>query len=384
MMFYRLPPAGNRIELSECHTDKWQLPEFLSSKSYFFDSGASSLAAALVAVIKRSKIPAPEVLMPAYVCPEVVSAILYAGGKPVLVDFEVDRAQMSLEALSRALTANSCAVVAVNLFGIPERLSEIREVIAGHSSLCVVEDSAQAFPEGDEQGGDHGDLVVYSFGRGKPVSVLGGGAVIVRDDAYEEGVASVFRDSPSKDPNEWLVRLKIFCYNRFISPRVYWLPEMLPFMKLGETIYHPLHEITRMDEFRLGLLGENIQCYWSRSRDVQDAITKEISECEKVIDLAKAGCVEAIPRLIRYPILINSRELRDKLYAELRQAMGGVSKMYPAALPGISGIETYFPDVKSIPNAIAFADRLLTLPLHGGVKRKQLDRMLGIIREQSA
>jgi len=381
-MFYRLPPAGNRIECSESIEGNHRLPDFLSSKSYFFDSGAASLAAALVAVVQHSKISHPEVLIPAYVCPEVVSAVLYAGATPVLVDFEVDRPWMDLDALARAVTPQCCAVVAVDLFGIPERLAAIRQVLA-ERPVCLIEDSAQAFPEKDEGERDHGDLVIYSFGRGKPVSVLGGGAVVVRDASLEAEVAAVYRDAEKVASRRWLSWLKIAVYNCLISPRGYWLPEMLPFLKLGETNFHLMNQISRMDGFGLKILAENINHYWSRECKTQNAIAAGLIEYgdDEVIDLfAVAGRGEE--RLIRYPLLAKTPQIRDKLYQALQQKKGGASKMYPTTLHGIAGLEGYFPDIEATPNAVSFAQRLLTLPLHQGVTQCDLDEMLGVICRQ--
>ena len=61
--------------------------------------------------------------------------------------------------------------------------------LADAAGAVLIEDSAQAFPR--DGGGDfwQGDLVVLSFGRGKPVSLLGGGAVLYRDERFGDAAS---------------------------------------------------------------------------------------------------------------------------------------------------------------------------------------------------
>lgn len=285
-MFYQLPPVGNKIYCSNQLRGNNCLDSFFSSDIHFFNSGAASLAAAVLAVVQYSNLDQPKILLPAYTCPELVSAILYAGAKPVLVDFVEDRPWMDLEDLSAKLTEQTCAVIAVSLFGVPERLAKIRQVLKGRS-ISVIEDSAQAFPEKEGLAGEQGDLVVYSFGRGKPVSVLGGGAVLVRNSKFDDRVASICHDAGKNDSSRVLSYLKIAVYNRLISPQLYWLLDMLPFTQLGATIYHPLSAIKKMDQSRLKILSDNIEKYWSRGRINQDFLMEGIANIENdsVIDL---------------------------------------------------------------------------------------------------
>ena len=123
--------------------------------------------------------------MPAYACPDLVSAAKYAGVKPVLVDFEHDRPWMSVDEIKGVVSEKVIAIVAVNFLGIPERMQAIRGVADEYDAL-VIEDSAQAFPVSPDTNFWKGDIVIVSFGRGKPVSLLGGGALLLRLDQLAE------------------------------------------------------------------------------------------------------------------------------------------------------------------------------------------------------
>jgi len=379
-MFYQLPPAGNRIDCRVQRGDKDRIADFFPADVHFFNSGAASLAAAVLAVVQHSGLEHPEVLLPAYACPELVSAVLYAGARPVLVDFAVDRPWMDLSVMAEKLTLQTCAVIAVNLFGIPERLGDIREVLQGRS-IWLIEDSAQAFPEKESSYIERGDLTIYSFGRGKPVSVFGGGAVLAWNAEIGERVARIHNDVGQDESHRWVSRLKIEVYNHLISPRLYWLPDMLPFIQLGTTIYHPLSAIKQMDKFELDLLGKNIEEYWLRNRVAQNALMSRIADSgnDAVIDLARVSCKEMMPRLLRYPLLARTPELRDELCERFNRKGLGVSKMYPTTLQKINGLESQFSTSDVTPSAESFSQRIFTLPVHGEVRGKDISEMLRVI-----
>jgi dTDP-4-amino-4,6-dideoxygalactose transaminase len=97
-----------------------------------------------------------------------------------------------------------------------------------------------------------------------------------------------------------------------------------------------------------------------------------------MIDLPRVCKVPADRRLLRYPLLIEAA-LRDRLYGALQRRGLGASIMYPAALPGIPGLETVLAGQGPIPMAEAFAARILTLPTHQRVSREAIGRMRRVL-----
>ena len=390
-MFYHLPPVGNPVCLhshgpvsdEQVQTDSAASLLF-SDQARFYVSGTAALAAALVAAMKVKSIESAEVILPAYGCPDLVSAVEFAGAKPVLVDIEAGRPWLDLAQLASAITDNTAAIVAVNLFGINERWTQLRE-LAEKNNVVLIEDSAQYFPGGEEQQDWQGDFVVFSFGRGKPVSMLGGGAVLASTAPLLE-----LLPQPKKKNTNFRQRLtfnlKAKLYNAMISPLLYWLPQSLPFLHLGETRYHTLQAIEAMDQKRMDLLPANISCY-------QDDANASI-RCEKISlmlesltdlqdrlrNLPRLCNIEAKRRLLRYPLLLEATS-RDCAYQSLKQAGLGASIMYPASLPKIPGMNHLLDNKQSFPNADDFASRVLTLPTHTGVSEKDIDKMQIILIE---
>ena len=353
---------------------------FAPYAAHFYGSATAALAASLVAAIARLQVTSPEVLLPAYGCPALVSAVLFAGARPRLIDLEPDRPWMDLDRLRAALGPDTVAVVGVDLFGIPERYSKIRQAIAG-TGVVLIQDSAQALPPpADERW--LGDYVVLSFGRGKPVSLLHGGAVLVREE-------KLTRELPLPPPQaisgpvRSRLALHAVLYNLLSSAWLYWLPAGLPFLGLGETRYRPLTSIEAADPLLREWLPINIHAYWRRSDERQRAIYGMLADSadDRIVDLPKA-CVGGAPafRLVRYPILVNDPDVRQRLFHCFGHLGLGASAMYPSALPGVRGLERYFGDV-SCPQADSFARRIVTLPVHSRVQKRDLQRMRGCLAQ---
>lgn len=366
-MFYQLPPVGNPICLSRSSADETLLQDvFRPYVPKFYASGTAALAAAILAAIKLKGVSTPEVILPAYGCPDLVSAAVFAGAKPVLVDLEPDRPWMDLDQVSGHANTHTVAIIAASLCGIPERMDALRK-IAEACSVLLIEDSAQAFPVQNDGSFWTGDLVALSFGRGKPVSLLGGGALLFREEVLADLMPEDVDKSRVKYSKQALFRLKAVLYNLMITPGMYWIPQGLPFLHLGETQYKPLSGIDAMDSVRCGLLAVNVDKYQQYNAIVQVSLANLMQEPDiagkGIIDLPAVCRAPQHQRLLRYPLLVEP-EYREWIYHCLRHEGLGPSRMYPASLPGIPGLETLLESQGTFPAAEDFARCVLTLPTH--------------------
>jgi len=377
-MFYQLPPAGNPITLKKSEGTISELGDILRSTEFrLYGSGTSALAAAVKAVMAAKRVDNNvDVLLPAYTCPELVSAVVFAGANPVLVDFESNRPWLDLTELKNKITDKTVAIIAVNLFGIPERFNDIREIIRDRE-IILIEDSAQYFPSSKQDFRWQGDLTILSFGRGKPVSLLGGGAVICSDSKLYQYLPVVESILDSRFAANLKFRLKSTAYNLLLSPWYYWLPESLPFLHLGETVYHPMVSIDPFPAERLVYLPSNIKSYWSRQNHLSVKIHELLHRfmSNDLIDLPSLCCGAALPPLIRYPILAKTKEQADLLYSRSKSCGLGLSRMYKKPLNEIAGLDDLFSNQGVFPNSKQFADLLLTLPNHVRVPENFKDNL---------
>jgi dTDP-4-amino-4,6-dideoxygalactose transaminase len=298
--------------------------------------------------------------LPAYGCPDLVAAAEFAQVQPILVDIGADDPGYSLDALAQALNPDVVAVVAVNFLGIRERLVEMSDLLAAHSRAILIEDNAQWFPEPVDSNRLVGDLVCLSFGRGKAVSLLGGGALLVRQgrDLEVPSAAVGAAQAPGS-----LFSLKARAFNTLLKRHWYWSINRNPAFSLGQTVFKPLPQIGRLDATRSGLLGINVAAYLRQPREIETMWRTALAQSPAVAPLLIAG--ERGGRLLRYPVLCRDAAMRDTLLVRLHQAGLGASAMYRCPLAQVSGVAGKVQVIGDCRGASAFAGRLLTLPTHG-------------------
>jgi len=154
--------------------------------------------------------PGDEVVVPAFTFYASAEAIPPTGAAPVFCDVDPDTMCATAATVRAALTPRTRAVVAVDLFGNPAAIDEIRAL-----GVPVVEDAAQAAgarlgppeAEGDpaaangplRAAGALGDVATFSFFPSKNLGCFGdGGALATDDDAIAEA-ARVLRFHGSRD-----------------------------------------------------------------------------------------------------------------------------------------------------------------------------------------
>lgn len=379
MMPSRLPPAGDSIVFADDHAATRQLLQsWLPYRAAFYASGTAALAAAIEAALALRP-GRREIVLPAYACPALVSAVLYAQGRPVLVDFEAQRPWLDLSELAACVTAETAAVVAVNFLGIPERLDAIAACAADAGAL-LIEDSAQAYPPAGMANG-HADFSIMSLGRGKPISLLAGGVVLTAQDRN----ACALPMARPVECHRRRVRLKALAYNVLRQPEWYWVPEILP-LGLGRTRYQPLQQLDALDAFRQASLGRAVARYQGANANSQHMLRSGLQAVgqEALLDLAAVCAPQA--RLLRYPLLAASSDLRDRLLRSLKRTGLGASSLYGTILPAVEGVPAVF-DQRYPSKAADFAGRLLTLPVHEGVTAAHVERMCAameaVLREES-
>lgn len=126
--------------------------------------------------------PDDEVILPALTFVATANAVTYTGAKPVIVDVDPITWNISLEAIERAITPRTKAIIPVHLYGHPAEMDDINELAARHN-LYVVEDAAQSHGaryKGKRTGG-LGHIASFSMMANKIVTT-GEGGMVTTDD----------------------------------------------------------------------------------------------------------------------------------------------------------------------------------------------------------
>ncbi|HCS64608.1 MAG TPA: hypothetical protein DIW64_11315 [Cellvibrio sp.] len=369
-----LPPVGHTISLQVCAENP--LRDFFGINQYWVDSGTSALALALLdAKAQFPHVHQPRAIIPGYCCPDLVAACVYAGIEPVAVDISVNDPAYDCAQLRAQLDDRVVAIIAVNFLGVAEQLAELRGLIASLGLRTrLIEDNAQWFPTQKNEAIFESDYVVFSFGRGKPLSLLGGGLLLAAAPLSSH-VQQQIAPSPSVSA---LLPLKIRAYNWLLQPQLYLLLNRNPLLHLGQTKYVALEKIAALDHFRVSLLSENFHRYTKRSTDIVDVYTAAVA----VNGLQRMASLESARarRLLRYPLLCASAAGRDKLLARLQKEGLGATPMYPAAIDAISGVEGRVSVPAALDNARHFAQCFISLPTHAGVTAYYREKIVALLR----
>ena len=121
-----------------------------------------------------------------------VNPITYEGGIPVFIDTDARDWNMDPEALRRAfeLYPEVKLVVMAHLYGTPSHIDEIKEVIAEHEGVVLIEDAAESLGATYKgvQTGTFGDYNAISFNGNKIITGSAGGMLLTDDKAAADKV----------------------------------------------------------------------------------------------------------------------------------------------------------------------------------------------------
>lgn len=387
-MIGKLRPVGNRVPAPLRKSSVGVFPWQRHFATEFTESGTDALAMAIALAVARSpRISEPEVIIPAYGCPDIVAAVLVSGAKPVLVDLVASTSfLMDQSQVIRSLSANTVAIVAPALLGCSERLDSLYDICRDRK-LLLIEDSAQRFPP---VSADYpwADAVVLSFGRGKPINLMGGGALLIRNECYDEA-RQVITSFPQSSTTTGLVwRIKRIAFNFLLARFPYFVLDKLPFMNIGGTRFRPRESVKRLDLPR-ELFFSGMASFFHRpliyplyERQLQDieqlgwrklAFNESDDEFERV----------QYPR-IRYGLLAPNQSVRDRAERALNESGIGASRFYGKILPEIEGLEAISGRKGSFPAGREFASRLLTLPCHEDVRPADVELIAKILHDSSS
>lgn len=379
-MFYGdLPPVGHKLLLSRHVGVEWNAATY--HHQYWVDSGTSALALALLdSKMRNPQIKTPQAIIPGYCCPDLVAACVYAGVQPIAIDISTQDPGYNLIQLRAALGEQVVAVIAVNFLGVAEQLEELRELLdLSASQAMLIEDNAQWFPTSSNQLKGVSDYVTFSFGRGKPMSLLGGGLLLCRQVLQESVVRHI---KPAANGSTVLPVLKAHAYNFLLNPKGYFFLNRNPLMSLGKTAYHSLDQISAIDSWRRSLFSANYNNYKKR-HEREGALQQLLSVYQqKSAHLQQWHWMESSRNsglLLRYPLLCATEQTKEKLLRRLVAEGLGASPLYPTEITKIEGVDGRVVAPFGLDNARSFARCFLTLPFHELVSESYQRRIVSYL-----
>jgi dTDP-4-amino-4,6-dideoxygalactose transaminase len=157
---------------------------------------ANGTDAITIAARALGVLPGDEVVVPSFTFYATAEAIATAGATPVFCDVDPWTRNVTPDTVRAVLSPRTKAILAVDLFGSPAPVPELRGL-----GLPVIEDAAQAAGASlaGKRAGALGDVATFSFYPSKNLGCMGdGGAVATDDDAVAE-LARTLRFHGSRD-----------------------------------------------------------------------------------------------------------------------------------------------------------------------------------------
>ncbi|MEZ4796552.1 MAG: DegT/DnrJ/EryC1/StrS family aminotransferase [Flavobacteriaceae bacterium] len=145
---------------------------------------SSGTAAVSVALASAGIGAGDEVIMPTFTFVASFEAIMMLGAIPILVDID-DTLTLNPEAVAKAITPNTKAIMPVHMCGSMANLDALKEICETHN-LILIEDSSQA-TGATYKGkplGSIGDLGCLSLDFVKIITCGEGGAVLTNNEKY--------------------------------------------------------------------------------------------------------------------------------------------------------------------------------------------------------
>lgn len=138
------------------------------------------------------------------------NCFIYEGGVPVFADVDPRTLNMDPASVEAAITERTKAIVAVDIFGYPCELDELREVAERHG-LAVIQDSAEALGaeyKGVPVGG-HGVPAIFGFYPNKQLATGEGGVVTTHDEETYQLVVSMRNQGRQYAGGSWFDHVRL-------------------------------------------------------------------------------------------------------------------------------------------------------------------------------
>ncbi len=150
-----------------------------------------------------------EVITSPYSFAASANCFIYEGGVPVFAD--IDRRTLNLDpaAVEAAVTPRTKAIVAVDIYGYPCELDELRGIAARHG-LALIQDACEAIGAGYRGAplGSHGTSCVFAFYPNKQMTT-GEGGVVATHSEEEWRLLRSLRNQGRGDAGGWLEHVRL-------------------------------------------------------------------------------------------------------------------------------------------------------------------------------
>jgi dTDP-4-amino-4,6-dideoxygalactose transaminase len=354
-------------------------------RSFLTSTGRAGMTV-LLRAMKQLSPSRDEVVLPSYTCYSVAASVIKAGLRPRIVDVAPETLDYASGQLERADFTRVLAVIATNLYGLPNDLPRIAAV-AKRQGAFVIDDAAQALGAkvGGHWSGTCGDAGLFSLDKGKNVSAIDGGIVVTSSDAIAGAMAVEMERLPVPGvAHAGTAVAKAVAYAVLLRPWLYGIPNSIPQLGLGKTVFttdfpleRPARALVSLGVTMLDRLED-----FTRVRVANaNALRAGLSGLDGVQLVSPASSAD--PVYLRLPVLVADAGVRDRLIAKLNAAGIGATGSYPASLADVRELQPFVAGSAAAGGRF-IARHVITLPTHAFVSAADIDRTIRILADATA
>lgn len=322
-----------------------------------------------------------EVIVPAYTYTATASAAIHCGAKVIFIDSQKDNPEMDYDAMEAAINEKTKAIVAVDLGGIVADYDRIYQAVENKKSLfspdnkiqeamgrvAVLADGAHSLgaSRDGKMAGEIADFTSFSFHAVKNFTTAEGGAATwkhidgIDDDELYKQYQLFSLHGQSKDA---LAKSQLGAWEYDI---------VSPYYKCNMTDIMAAIGLRQLDRYE-GLLARR-----------KEIISRYDAMCDElgVMHLNHYGENHSSSGhlyLTRIPG-INDEQRREIIIKLAEQ--GVTTNVHYKPLPMMTAYKNLGWDIKDFPNAYAYYENLITLPLHTRLSDEDVEYILEQYKE---
>lgn len=305
-----------------------------------------------------------EVIVPAYTYTATASAVIHVGAKVVFIDSQKDNAEMDYEAVEKAITEKTKAIIAVDLGGIICDYDKIFEIVNKKKNLfkanndiqkamgriAVLADCAHALgaSKNGKMAGEIADFTSFSFHA-------------VKNFTTAEGGASTWRSIDGINDEDLYKQYQLYSLHGQSK-------DALAKTQLGSWEYDivgPWYKCNMTDIMAaIGL--KQLERYEGLLKRRKEIINKYDEMCDRLgikhlVHYTDKSSSSGHLYLTRIPGITD--EQRRKIIVKMAE-QGIATNVHYKPLPMMTAYKNLGWDIKDFPNAYDYYHNLITLPLH--------------------
>ncbi len=351
--------------------------------AFLTSTGRAGLTMLFTALRRLSPEGRDEVVLPSYTCFSVAASAVKAGLRPRIVDIRPETLDYDPDALQEQDFSRVVAIVATNLYGLPNALPSICATARRHG-VFVIDDAAQAMGAsvGGRRCGTWGDAGLFSLDKGKNVSAIDGGIVITNNPDVAAAFDEELRSAASPGLAESAVGVaKALAYFALLRPWLYWIPNSIPQLELGATVFTTDFPLARPSR-PLAALGLTMLAHLDEFTAARRANAAALLErLNRVPGIRTVAPLDgAAPVYLRLPILAKDPQDRRRVLDGLVNAGIGATASYPASLADIPELHAVIDRrAGALRGGRHVAAHIITLPTHTFVGAADVDRITATV-----